>query len=108
MLPGKEMIEGISLGRLRPKLPQDCPIYLSRFLSRCWAPNPNERPDFKEITQTLSNFKTCLLICTVPEQAHAVVVSPFKKFWTFWGVPNDEISLRAPVFCPIPEVSSSP
>ncbi|KAG0605060.1 hypothetical protein M758_9G028300 [Ceratodon purpureus] len=101
---GKRCVDGVISGEMRPNLPQDCPIYLSEFLSRCWAQNPKDRPTFKEITQTLSGFKSCLLIGTVPERTFKGEVPRFNAFWIFWGAPKPEASARPQVWCPDPVV----
>ncbi|KAG0605062.1 hypothetical protein M758_9G028500 [Ceratodon purpureus] len=94
---GNELTKGVISGELRPKLPQDCPDYLREFLSQCWAPNPKDRPAFKEITQTLSGFKICLLIGTVPE------VPSSKAIWTLGRSLGNEDSVRPQVWtCPDP------
>jgi preprotein translocase subunit YajC/predicted Ser/Thr protein kinase len=34
---------------LTPKIPEDCPTLLRDIMEKCWKPNPDERPSFKEI-----------------------------------------------------------
>jgi len=35
----------------RPEMPLPCPPYIPKFLTKCWASNPNERPEFSEICE---------------------------------------------------------
>ncbi|KAG0560977.1 hypothetical protein KC19_9G027500 [Ceratodon purpureus] len=93
-------IDRVISGDLRPELPQDCPIYLREFLSRCWAHNPKDRPTFKEITQTLSEFKTSLQIGTVPELTRVRKVSLLMGLMTFLGVRKNDAYVRPQVWCP--------
>jgi len=44
----------------RPKIPQHCPAPLRQLMQDCWASNPQKRPNFFQIVQTLENFKLSL------------------------------------------------
>jgi len=35
----------------------DCPPDLKRLMENCWAPLPEDRPDFKEICKYIENMK---------------------------------------------------
>ena len=47
---------------LRPILPGTCPRVLASLIERCWASDPNCRPDFERICLELRNIKTMLII----------------------------------------------
>jgi tRNA A-37 threonylcarbamoyl transferase component Bud32 len=42
----------------RPRLPDDCPPILASLIKRCWASEPNSRPDFERIWLELRDIKT--------------------------------------------------
>lgn len=45
---------------LRPDLeavPPDCPVLLRQLMIRCWAPDPQERPDFTSIKNALASVE---------------------------------------------------
>lgn len=46
----------------RPEMPLHCPAYITKFLTKCWASNPNERPEFSEICERLRHWKCMLLL----------------------------------------------
>ena len=41
---------------LRPAVPMFCPENYAELMQRCWAENPEDRPDFGEILETLFQF----------------------------------------------------
>ncbi|KAM9998727.1 hypothetical protein ACTFIY_008379 [Dictyostelium cf. discoideum] len=41
----------------RPTIPADCPSEYSKLIKACWTDKPKKRPSFKEICETLKNFK---------------------------------------------------
>lgn len=41
----------------RPPLPASCPPAFSHLISRCWATNPDKRPQFQEIVSILESYK---------------------------------------------------
>ena len=45
----------------RPKLPVTCPPILASLIKRCWASDPNSRPDFERICLELRHIKTMLI-----------------------------------------------
>jgi len=45
----------------RPRLPRNCPHYLSGLIRQCWDGNPVNRPDFQTICTELRYIKGCLL-----------------------------------------------
>jgi hypothetical protein len=45
----------------RPKLPADCPVYLSHLIQQCWDGNPVKRPNFDDICTKLRQIKDFLL-----------------------------------------------
>jgi serine/threonine protein kinase len=46
---------------LRPRLPAICPRILASLIERCWASDPNSRPDFERICLELRHIKTMLI-----------------------------------------------
>jgi serine/threonine protein kinase len=59
ILTGKRPFEGermgellkkrITIDRLHPELPEQCPTRLASLIQRCWEHDPRERPDFPKI-----------------------------------------------------------
>jgi serine/threonine protein kinase len=47
---------------MRPQLPPDCPSDLSSLIQQCWDGNPDERPNFEEISTKLRHIKGLLII----------------------------------------------
>jgi hypothetical protein len=45
----------------RPKLPADCPVYLSDLIQQCWDGNQVQRPNFDYICTELRQIKDFLL-----------------------------------------------
>ena len=45
----------------RPTMPPTCPPMLASLIMRCWAHNPNSRPDFETICLELRHIKTMLI-----------------------------------------------
>ncbi len=62
---------------IRPCLPHVdyCPGYLSALIEKCWATNPAERPEFRNISQLLLCCKNLILMLACP--------SPQKNFMHF-------------------------
>ncbi|EFA74867.1 protein tyrosine kinase [Heterostelium album PN500] len=58
-----ENLEGVTAAaksayeNLRPSLPDDCPLWLRKLITRCWAGEPSERPSFLEIVNILNQYK---------------------------------------------------
>ena len=46
---------------LRPTLPGTCPRSLATLIERCWASDPNSRPDFERICLELRHIKAMLI-----------------------------------------------
>lgn len=42
---------------LKSSIPTDCPPTLAEMLKQCWCENPEDRPDFKAITQFFADFE---------------------------------------------------
>ena len=42
---------------LRPKIPKDCPLEISKLMRKCWVRNPGVRPSFKEIVKKLESLQ---------------------------------------------------
>lgn len=53
-LTSNQIIARVVKSGLRPVVPNDCPI--NELMQSCWAQNPADRPSFKSIIQTLSEF----------------------------------------------------
>jgi serine/threonine protein kinase len=69
-----ELLKRITIDRLRPELPEQCPTRLAFLIQRCWEHDPCERPDFPEICRELRYIKGLLLTgLSTPLIAH-----PFK------------------------------
>lgn len=45
---------------LRPTIPDDCPAPLRLLMEHCWMANPDRRPNFYQIVQTLEDFENPL------------------------------------------------
>ena len=45
----------------RPTLPATCPRMLASLIKRCWASDPNSRPDFDRISLELRHIKTMVI-----------------------------------------------
>jgi serine/threonine protein kinase len=69
ILSGKEPFEDCRLAvltkqvrdGLRPRLLATCPRILASLIERCWASDPNSRPDFERICLELRHIKTMLM-----------------------------------------------
>ncbi len=48
------------LQNARPVLPDHCPVVLRRLMQHCWSANPEKRPNFNEIVNTLEQFEAHL------------------------------------------------
>jgi serine/threonine protein kinase len=61
-MPQTNLLKRIRNGE-RPPLPHVdyCPDYLSELIDKCWATNPGERPQFREICQSLVDCKQRIL-----------------------------------------------
>lgn len=46
---------------VRPKLPENCPLAMTKLIEMCWAQNPERRPDFWYIVKILEQFEAALL-----------------------------------------------
>jgi hypothetical protein len=46
---------------VRPILPATCPPMLASLIKRCWASDPNSRPDFQRICWELRHIKTMVI-----------------------------------------------
>lgn len=42
---------------LRPKIPGFCPVDYAELMRRCWAANPDDRPEFDEIQESLTKMR---------------------------------------------------
>jgi serine/threonine protein kinase len=42
---------------LRPPIPESCPAPLRHLMERCWIANPERRPSFYQIVQTLEDLE---------------------------------------------------
>lgn len=45
---------------LRPVIPVDCPLALGALIEKCWALNPEKRPEFWQIVKVLEQFESAL------------------------------------------------
>ena len=62
-VPLVEVYQKVCTGE-RPELPPHCPNYIASFIKKCWAGNPNERPETSEICERLRQWKCMLLLRT--------------------------------------------
>ena len=46
----------LTMGRWRPKFPEDCPQEYSKLASTCWNDYPNWRPTFDSIASQLTDM----------------------------------------------------
>jgi len=46
---------------LRPSLPDDCPVEISKLVTDCWDANPDLRPSFEEISSRIKSMKSLLV-----------------------------------------------
>ncbi|XP_072048655.1 uncharacterized protein [Amphiura filiformis] len=44
----------VSVNRLRPKIPDDCPQFLKQLMTRCWHQDRTQRPESLEILRSVS------------------------------------------------------
>ncbi|CAO2819169.1 unnamed protein product [Amaranthus hypochondriacus] len=44
----------------RPPLPASCQAALAHLIKKCWAANPNKRPDFSYIVSALEHYDECV------------------------------------------------
>jgi hypothetical protein len=56
-----ELFKRITVDRLRPELPDECPSRLASLIQRCWEHDPRERPNLPEICRELRYVKGLLL-----------------------------------------------
>eukprot|EP00565_Helicotheca_tamesis_P000075 CAMPEP_0185736386 /NCGR_PEP_ID=MMETSP1171-20130828/27732_1 /TAXON_ID=374046 /ORGANISM="Helicotheca tamensis, Strain CCMP826" /LENGTH=126 /DNA_ID=CAMNT_0028406985 /DNA_START=51 /DNA_END=428 /DNA_ORIENTATION=+ len=54
-LEGTQIIAMVANDNLRPDVPQDC--IWKELMVQCWSENPQDRPDFEEISRTLMEIK---------------------------------------------------
>jgi tRNA A-37 threonylcarbamoyl transferase component Bud32 len=71
-MPQTNLLQRIRNGE-RPPLPHVdyCPDYLSELINKCWATNPGERPQFREICQILVDCKQRILMQSLPDLHNA-------------------------------------
>jgi serine/threonine protein kinase len=56
-----ELLKRITIDRMRPELPEQCPTRLASLIQRFSEHDPRERPDFPEICRELRYIKGLLL-----------------------------------------------
>lgn len=56
-LSAAQIIAKVANEGLRPKIPLTCPVALSRVMTDCWNQDPQSRPEFDVIAQSLSESK---------------------------------------------------
>eukprot|EP01133_Synstelium_polycarpum_P004077 gene4077-4749_t len=57
---------------LRPTIPSTCPPEYAELIQSCWTHEPNSRPTFTTIVETISNLKIKLVpLQTLPPHMHA-------------------------------------
>ncbi len=56
-----DLFKRITVDRLRPELPDECPSRLASLIQRCWEHHPRERPNLPEICRELRYIKGLLL-----------------------------------------------
>ena len=56
-LGGVAVAVKVATEKLRPKLPGDMPIELSKLIERCWAAEAVDRPAIEEVVEILNNMK---------------------------------------------------
>lgn len=44
------------LGGQRPDIPNDCPVEYRELMKSCWSENPNSRPSWQYLINSLSSF----------------------------------------------------
>ncbi|KAL6062011.1 Nucleolar protein with MIF4G domain 1 [Balamuthia mandrillaris] len=62
---GENIIEialGVSTGKKRPSIPEDCPLPFCQLMEDCWRQDPSERPDFREIWTRLNDYYNSLMM----------------------------------------------
>mmetsp|Transcript_23532 Transcript_23532/g.75029 ORF Transcript_23532/g.75029 Transcript_23532/m.75029 type:complete len:384 (+) Transcript_23532:109-1260(+) len=60
--PGLEVAIKVAHEGLRPRIPESCHQAFARLIRLCWAPHPDERPDFAQILEHLTQIKKTELL----------------------------------------------
>ncbi|KAL6053079.1 Nucleolar protein with MIF4G domain 1 [Balamuthia mandrillaris] len=53
---------GVSTGKKRPSIPEECPLPFRQLMEDCWRQDPSERPDFREIWTRLNDYYSSLMM----------------------------------------------
>lgn len=77
-------IRAICHNSLRPTIPNDCPPALTDLIVSCWQANPEARPAFSQIVDTLNSI---IVDCAIPDEAGAA-------YWKLYFKVKDQVPWR--------------
>jgi len=77
-------IRAICYNHQRPPIPPDTPTALVELITSCWQANPDARPSFSQIVDTLNSI---IVDCAIPDEAGA-------SFWKLYFKEKDQVSWR--------------
>jgi len=94
-----ELIDGVGIERLRPRLPAECPFQLKNLITACWDHDPHKRPSFENICAG-NTFDNIIVHMTILEHAARDFWKkcfleksdvPWRQYWSSW---RDEFQIR--------------
>lgn len=77
-------IRAICHNSLRPTIPADTPPALTELIVSCWQANPDLRPAFSQIVDTLNSI---IVDCAIPDEAGA-------SYWKLYFKVKDQVPWR--------------
>ena len=92
-----QLVEGLSSG-MRLKKPSLCPEPIANLISKCFIIEPEKRPNFDEIKETLDLSKKNLFY--VPSRKKKLLDVPGKELTVHQSTSYD-VSMKADYFCAI-------
>lgn len=77
-------IRAICYNNHRPTIPSDTPPVLVELITTCWQANPELRPNFSQIVDTINSI---IVDCAIPDEAGAA-------YWKLYFKEKDHVSWR--------------
>jgi serine/threonine protein kinase len=77
-------IRAVCYNHHRPTIPPDTPPVLVELITSCWQANPDLRPNFSQIVDTLNSI---IVDCAIPDEAGAA-------YWKLYFKEKDQVSWR--------------